>query len=178
MAENFERVYQWFESEMVPVTTSELHAKIAELTNSEEIYSMKHLKRKLEERYRDDIIISQTEGKLNLVCFKDAARFIIEKSKTKNEDANEGEVIKTTAKLIKAEIVNQRFNTEDCPSEYNIEHHEKNLVPLLHLFMNEVATDELKQSSVGQTITKAIRTRFYIPPLLFGLGIKLDHKFG
>ena len=47
---------------MVPVATSELHAKMAELANFEEIYSMKRLKRKLEERYRDDII-SQTEGK-------------------------------------------------------------------------------------------------------------------
>ena len=74
---------------MVPVATSELHAKMAELANSEDSYSMKHLKRKLEERYRDDIIISQTEGKPNLVCFQDA-RFIIEKSKTENEDANGG----------------------------------------------------------------------------------------
>ena len=107
MVENFEWVCQWFEKEMVPVTTSELHAKMAELANSEEIYSMTHLKRRLEERYRDDIIISQTEGKPNLVCFKDVARFIIEKSKTENE----GEVIiKTAAKLIKEEIVNQRFN--------------------------------------------------------------------
>ena len=128
MAENFRRVCRWFESEMVPVTTSELHAKMAELANSEEIYSMTHLKRRLEERYRDDIIISQTEGKPNLVCFKDVARFIIEKSKTENEDANEGEVIlKTTVKLIKEKIVNQRFNTEDYPSKYDKEHHEKKL---------------------------------------------------
>ena len=132
---------------------------------------MKHLKRKLEEGYRDDII-SQTEGKPNLVCFKDVARFIIEKSKTENEDANQGGVmIKTAARLIKAEIVNQRFNTENYPSKYDIEHHEKSLVPLLRLFMNEVTSDVLKQSSIGETITKAIRTRFYIPPLLFGLGI-------
>ena len=54
----------------------------------------------------------------------------------------------------------------------------KNLVPLLYLFMNEVTSDELKQSSIGQTITKAIRTRFFIPPLVFRLGIGLDHKFG
>ena len=150
---------------MVPVTTSELHAKMVELANSEEIYSMKHLKRKLEERYRDNIIISQTEGKPNLVCFKDVARFIIEKSKTDNEYVNKGEVIiKTAAKLIKAEIVNQRFNTEDYPSKYDIEHHEKSLVPLLSVFMNEVTSDELNQSSIGQTITKTIRTRFYIRP--------------
>ena len=159
MADNFERVCRWFESERVPVTTSESHSKKAELANSERIYSMKHLKRKLEEKYRDDIIISQTEGKPNLVCFKDVARFINEKSKTENEDANKGEVvIKTAVKLIKAKIVNQRFNTEDYPSKYNIEHHEKNLVPLLRLFMNEVTSDKLKQSSISQTLTKAIRT--------------------
>ena len=139
---------------MVPVATSELHAKMEKLANFEEIYSRKHLKRKLEEGYRDDII-SQTEGKPNLVCFKDVARFIIEKSKTENEDANQGGVmIKTAARLIKAEIVNQRFNTENYPSKYDIEHHEKSLVPLLRLFMNEVTSDVLKQSSIGETITK------------------------
>ena len=51
---------------------------MAELENSQEIYSMKYLKRKLEERYKDHIIISQTEGKPNLVYFKDVARSIIE----------------------------------------------------------------------------------------------------
>ena len=60
-----------------------------------------------------------------MVCFKDVARFIIEKSKTENKDANEGEVIKTAAKLIKAEIVNQKFNTEDNQCKYDIEHHKK-----------------------------------------------------
>ena len=80
-------------------------------------------------------------------------------------------MIETTARLIKAEIVNERFNTENYPSKYDIEHHEKSLVPLLRLFMNEVTSDVLRQSSIGQTITKAIRTRFNIPPLLFGLGI-------
>nr|XP_047138814.1 uncharacterized protein LOC124814819 [Hydra vulgaris] len=61
MAENFERLCGWFESQMVPVTTSELHNKMEELVNSEEIYSMKHLNRKSEEKYKHNIIISQTE---------------------------------------------------------------------------------------------------------------------
>ena len=179
MEENFERVCRWFEIEMVPVTTAELYAKMAELAGSEEMYSMKHLKRKLEDRYKDDIIISKTEGKPNLVCFKDAARFIIKKSKAENEDASEAElIIKTAAKLIKAEVANQKFNTDEYPSRYDIEHHKTSLVPLLRLFMKGVTNDELKQSSIGQTITKAIQTRYYIPPLLLGLGIELDHKFG
>ena len=44
--------------------------------------------------------------------------------------------------------------------------------------MNEVTSDKLKQSSIGETIIKAIQIQFYIPPLLFGLGIELGHKFG
>ena len=81
------------------------------------------------------ISLAKLKENQNLVCFKDVATFIIEKSKTENEDANEGEVIiKTAAKLIKAEIVNQRFNAEDYSSKYDIEHHEKSLVPLLRLF--------------------------------------------
>ena len=61
-----------------------------------------------------------------MVCFKDVARFIFEKSKKENEDANEGEVIiKTAAKFIKAEIANQKFNTEDNQCKYDIEHHER-----------------------------------------------------
>lgn len=61
MSDHFERLCQWFESETVPVKTSEMHSKMKELANSDEVYSIKHLKRKLEERYKEDIIISQTE---------------------------------------------------------------------------------------------------------------------
>ena len=134
-----------FESEMVPVKTSEMHSKMKELANSEEVYSMKHLKRKLEEKYKDDIIISQTDGKANLVCFKDVAQFIIKRSKTENKSTNEGEVIiKTAAKLIKAEIQNQKFNTEEYPSRHDIESHMDSLAPLLQYFMKELVCDELR----------------------------------
>ena len=179
MSDHFEKLCQWFESEMVPVKTSDLHLKMKELANSNEVYSLKHLKRKLEERYKNDIIISQTEGQANLVCFKDAAQFIIKRSKLECNNTNEGEVMITTAaKLIKAEIQNLKFNTEEYPSKQDIENHSDSLAPLLHQFMQELVSDELKQSSIGQAIMKAIKTRCYIPPLLFGLGIELDHKFG
>ena len=178
MSDHFERLCQWFESEMVPVKTSEIHSKMKELAKSDEVYSLKHLKRKLEERYKEDIIISQTEGKANLVCFKDVAQFIIKRSKKENENTNEEVIIKTAAKLIKAEIQNQKFNTEIYPSRRDIENHTDSLAPLLQNFMKELVCDELKQSSIGQAIMKAVKIRFYIPPLLFGLGVELDHKFG
>ena len=44
--------------------------------------------------------------------------------------------------------------------------------------MKHLIVDELKQSSIGQAMTKAVRPRSYIPPLLFGLGVEADHMFG
>ena len=35
-----------------------------------------------------------------------------------------------------------------------------------------------KQVSIGQRLLKAARPRSVIPPLLFGLGVEMDHVFG
>lgn len=37
---------------------------------------------------------------------------------------------------------------------------------------------ELKYSSISQCILKAIKPCSIIPPILFGLEVKLDHVFG
>lgn len=139
MAQNFEKLCDFFENEMVPMTTSEMHSKMIDLSDSsEEVYSLKQMKRKLEFRYGTSIIIVENDGKPNVVCFKDAANFIIEKSNKEKDktDSSECEVIvKTAAKLIKAEIRANKFNTEHYPSNNDIESHEDSLVPLLRLFM-------------------------------------------
>ena len=182
MSQNFENLCNFFENEMLPMTTSEMHSKMIDLAGSpDEVYSMKQTKRKLELRYGGDIIIVQSDGRPNLACFKDTANFIIEKSTKDKEKDNLSEcerIVKTAAKLIKAEIKAQKFNTEEYPSNKDIQCHQESLVPLLRLFMKVLISDELKQSSIGQAITKAVRPKSYIPPLLFGLGVEADHLFG
>ena len=74
------------------------------------------------------------------------------------------------AKLIKSEI---KCNVEEYPSIEDVELLENKIVPLLRLFMKELNSDELKQSPVGQAMTKAVRLRSYIATLMFGLGIEL-----
>lgn len=49
-----------------------------ELAGTEEAYSMKLMKRKLEMRYSGESTISNIPGKLHLVGVKDAARLLIE----------------------------------------------------------------------------------------------------
>lgn len=58
MPENFERLRQWFENDMVPIKTSEMHSKNKRVGEFMcEVYSMKQMKRKLDATYKDDIII-------------------------------------------------------------------------------------------------------------------------
>ena len=83
--------------------------------------------------------------------------------------------MKTAAKLIK--IRNKRFNVEKYLPKDDIELHENRIVPLLRLFMKELTSDELNQSSIGQAKTKAVSSKPYIPPLLFVLEIEVDHKY-
>ena len=68
-------MYVWFESEMVLITNVELHAEMVELGAEDEIYSIKHMTRKLEKRY----------GKPNIVCFRNGADYIIAKSLKEQE---------------------------------------------------------------------------------------------
>ena len=154
MLDHFEKVCKWLENELAPVSTSEVHEKMTELANGADVYSIKQMKRKLEDKYGDDIVITQSDGKANLVCFKNVAQFIISKMEKVKGSENEGEmIVKTAARLIKAEINNQNFNIDEYPSKTDIEKHQNSLVPLLHLFMKELNPNELKQSSIGQAIT-------------------------
>ena len=67
MTQNFENLCKWFENEMSPRTTSELHSKMIELADSpNEVYSMKQMKRKLEVRDAGDII-GEADGRPYLV---------------------------------------------------------------------------------------------------------------
>ena len=81
MVHYFEIMWAWFQSEMVPVTTVELHAKMVELAGEDEVYSFKDMTRKLEKQYRKDIVISKQDGKPS-IKFSNTADYI-HLSKTK-----------------------------------------------------------------------------------------------
>ena len=66
-------MYAWFESEMVPVTTVELHAKMLKKTGEDEVSYIKYMIRKLEKHHGKCIVISKQDGKPNIVCFRNVA---------------------------------------------------------------------------------------------------------
>ncbi|KAG1687917.1 hypothetical protein GQR58_008201 [Nymphon striatum] len=48
----------------------------------------------------------------------------------------------------------------------------------LKTFLGVLVKSVLKQQSIGQSIVFAARPRSVIPPIMFGLGVELDHVFG
>ena len=83
-------------------TLSESHAKMEELSDSSEIYSIKRFKQKLQEHYGDSIFFAEVGGHL---CFKDLAKHIVNEKwySERKESIDEVERILTAAaKLIKA----------------------------------------------------------------------------
>ena len=49
---------------------------------------------------------------------------------------------------------------------------------MLQMFLQSIVKSTLKSAANGQCLLRAARTRSMIPPLLFGLGVELDHTFG
>ena len=48
----------------------------------------------------------------------------------------------------------------------------------LHYFLEAFTKSKVKQESIGQCIVKAALPKNSLPPLLFGLGVELDHLYG
>ena len=44
--------------------------------------------------------------------------------------------------------------------------------------MRLLVGSEIKQATIGQSLMKAMKAKSVIPPLLFGLGVEMDHIVG
>ena len=58
----------------------EWHTKMVELAGEDEVYSIKHMTRKLGKQYGKDTDIKEQDGKPSIVSFKNVADYIIAKS--------------------------------------------------------------------------------------------------
>ena len=69
---------QWVESEAVAesYTLTELHDKTKEISDNSEVYTIKKLKQKLQENYKEFICFVEIEGCSNVVCFKNTQNIL------------------------------------------------------------------------------------------------------
>ena len=111
-----ESMQQWFqmlciwldvEADAELYTLQELH-KMAEMAGNDSVYSLKRLKQRLQEKYKEKLYFAEIDGRANVVYFQDMVDFIVndawyeERERNKAKDAER--IIITAAKLIMAEI--------------------------------------------------------------------------
>jgi hypothetical protein len=84
--------------------------------NMENIYTRKWLKIKLKEKYTDSVIFAEVQGKADVLCFRDAAEYLINDKwyESRRNDAEEEaeRVIKQAAQIILRQIRSTKFNVK------------------------------------------------------------------
>lgn len=166
-------------------TLAELHTKMVELALGSESYSMKHMKRLLEERYEECIFFAEVEGRNNVVCFRDMAKYLINEKwyadKKDNIEEETERVVVTAAKVIRAQLREMIYDKKTYPTSQDIsdiEHGKKWIPRYLQTFLDIIIPSEIRQTSIGHSIVQSARSKSVITPLLFGVGVEMDHVFG
>ena len=187
MLEYFEMLCLWLENEAEEelYTLEELRLKMFEFSKGNDVYSVKWLKQKLCDKYKDTLYFADVDGKPNVLCFKNKTSSIINEKwyndkKSKVEDEAE-RIVETAAKIILSEIRALETNMGQYPTTDDISNLEqsKSIIPhCLQKFLSVLVKSPVKQNSIGQCLLYAVRPRSVIPPILFGLGVEMDHVIG
>ena len=184
--QTLEDLRMWMINEYMSIACSSTSCNADESayqTAGNEVYSVKHLKRKLQKKYGDDIFFSALPGKRNIVCFTNTCSVIINDRWNKerlSETADENErIVSRAAKLIHDEIRGMNLDINCYPSKSDMASDATNCIPpLLLKFLQLIIPCKLKQGSLGQSIVQAARLHSFISPLLLGLALKLDIQHG
>lgn len=186
----FVKTCEWLQENcQEPISVSDLVEKMRSfLPEESEPYSSRHLKKKLHDWFGDNIIISGTDGKCNMITFgKTVSNIILDYHKQKRLDDPDEEkfrLIESAAKLIRTEINLLYKNKDFYPSASDIASVEENktyLPPVLLTFLDILIggkRNDLKQVSIGQAIMQACRPRSLICPIPLAVGVQIHRDFG
>ena len=167
-------------------TVEDLHRIMTDLWDCDvdaELYSVKHMKYLMKKRYGDNIVFAEVSGRKNVVCCRDLCNLIVSdkwyEDRANDESTRSERIVKDAARLIASEIRAMSYSMEEYPSTSDMSVDNQEVIPpLLQLFMQSLVKTKLKQSSLAQAVIQAARPQSSIMPLLFGLGVQLDHEFG
>ena len=184
--ENFNAVCQWLKKEAEVYTPGEIHQKMVDLASyKENAYSIKWMKKKLNDRCKEHVNFVAADDKTTKLCFKDMIDYLINEKwyENKLEDKNDEaqRIIITAAKLVMEDIRSKKYDSEYYPSKKSmleVDEPLEWLSPYLRLFLQNLVRSDIKQVAFGQAITQAIKPRSCLSPVLLGIGVDADHMFG
>ena len=101
----FDQTCEWLENENNLFTLKDFESQMKVFADGEEVFGAKWIKKKLQEKYSDNIFFAEVAGRKNVIYFKDVASYIVsdtwyaERKEHINDEAKR--IIKTAAKLVK-----------------------------------------------------------------------------
>ena len=169
------------------LSISDLQDKMNDYLGNPELcaYGHTHMKEELLGHLKNEIVITEINGRSNVVTLKSTADSILQefhKSQVANKSQEEEKqmIIQTAARLIKQEIKSVTTPGTSYPQvDADVEKHLDFLPQSLRLFLTNVLAGKsrIKLASIGQTIMQATRPRALMAPLQIGLAIQLHHNF-
>ena len=180
----FNQTCEWIEDENNLFTLKDFEDQMNVFADGEEVFGAKWIKKKLQEKFSDNIFFAVVPGRKNVICFKDMTSYIVSDTwcAERKEDINDEakRIIKTAAKLVKNNIKESIISNKNGSCTYpTIEDAEKIgwLPELLRYFLSLLINQRLKVESIGQCIMKGSFPRSVIPPILLSLSVEMDYMF-
>ena len=175
----FNLTCDWLENEIDLFTLEDFRMKMKEVSD-EEVYGVKRIKQKLQEKYKDNIFFAEVSERKNVVCFRNMADWIINdqwyKNKVQNAEDEAKRIIETAAKIIKNDL--KEFLQSKGSGYPSIDDVKIGWIPdNLSLFFSSFIRSELEVETIGQCMMKAAMPRSVMPPMLFALAVESDHMF-
>ena len=157
------------------------------IDSSSEPYHFTYMKDQLKQHFGDAIVITEKNGKANVVTIRSNASKILQEfycqSKQDNPDTDKLRIIQTAAKLIKSDIQSVSRAKDIYASCHELSSVEEGIAYLpesLHTMLDILFPSkggQIQLASLGQAIMQATRPRVLLAPLQLGLGVQLHHQF-
>ena len=187
-SEAFQKVMNFLmENDDEQITLRDLEDKMQEYLGDSRgtAYGHTHMKQKIEEHFGNQIIITEINGKANVVTFRSTAEVILNDFHHTNQKSGDKEseklnIIKTAARLIKNDIRAMKTSNDKYPIIDNDIESSLDFLPASLLLLLEgifLKKDSLLVASICQAIIQAARPRVVIAPLQIGLGVQLHHSY-
>lgn len=186
----FEDLCAWLEdsTEHGLHTLNEVYYKYCEMDQTDDkslVYTKRYLKKKLEEKYCDNIYFTNEERRADILCFKDQTNRILRQhhEHLKQSPTDEKDhIIKTALKFICNDMKTITLNRYDYPSVEemtNVKQQIEQYVPKsLQTLLYAIGKTDEKVAVWGQMFLRSYRPKSGVLPGTLGFALQLDHRYG
>lgn len=152
-----------------------------------EPWSEKHLKMRLKNKYKDNIIIYSQKGQQAIISLRGNCEKLLNEEWQKDKTDDRAKIVIAAAKIIKEDIRGMVCNLQEYPNLDQIKTGGTEIFPeSLNSFFYELVLRDKKNLAAYKTkvaamqnfIVSLVRVRSFVSPTMFGLGTLLHRKYG